>query len=107
MNKEFKNEYGIAVLDVVPKWSNDGSFKDFSVGIYSIKGENNYVVLTTEVDVNGLIDLLVELRGSHIDKYAVQVYAYYHWNLCLRDNYTMLMDNLDLYEEFDMQYEWG
>ena len=108
VNKEFRNEYGMAILNVIPNWSKDGSLKNFAVNISSIK-DDDYTdfSLKTTVDVDGLIDLLVELRGHHIDRYAVQVYAYYHGDSLLRDSYQMLMDNLDLYSEFCMEYEWG
>ena len=108
VNKEFKNEYGTAVLNVIPNWSEDGVLENFSVGISSIK-DDDYTdfSLGTTVDIDGLIDLLVELRGHHIDKYAVQVYAYYHGCDELRRFYWDMMDNLDLYEEFEMEYENG
>ena len=109
ISKEFEEEYGTAVLDVVPNWNEDGLLEDFTVHISIVIDDYTKAVkrMKTELDIDGLIDLLVELRGSHIDKYAVQVFAYYHGNETLRRNYKMLMDNLDLYEEFNMEYEWG
>ena len=107
INGEFRNESGKAILDIMPIWK-DGSLKNFSISILSFK-DDDYTdfSLSTTVDVDALIDLLVELRGHHIDKYAVQVYAYYHGCDELAKFYNDLMENLDLYEEFNMEYEWG
>ena len=108
INNEFKDKYGMAVLNVIPTWDEDGLLKNFAVSVSSIK-DDDYTdfSLGTNLDVAGLIDLLFELRGHHIDRYAVQVYAYYHGCDKLTEFYNDLMDNLDLYEEFEMEYEWG
>lgn len=102
------NGYDYLTFNVTPVWK-DREFAGFDVSFYASDKEfenfKDFKPMHTTIDE--LTDLLVELRGLHIDNYQVNVYAYYHGCEELAQIYNYMIEELECYDKFHMEYEWG
>lgn len=107
INKGVKG-YDRLTLNVTPTWE-DEDLTGFNVSFYCCdeEFENFKHFKPIHTDANELANLLFELRDLHDDKYEVNIFAYYHGCREISNFYNDVIDELDCYNRFHMEYEWG
>ena len=102
------NGHDRLTFNVSPIWD-DKELMGFSVSAYSCDEEfesfEHFEPMQTTIDE--LVDFLFALRGLHNDRYEVNIYAYYHGCKELSRFYNEVIEDLDCYNRFYMEYEWG
>lgn len=100
--------YDYLTFNVTPVWKNK-KFAGFDVSFYGSDKEfehyKDFKPIHTTIDE--LTDLLLELRELHVNKYSVNIFAYYHGCNELAMIYDDIIEELDCYNRFHMEYEWG
>lgn len=97
------------IINVIPTWSEDETLENFKVSFvgFDENYENEKNFRAVNMNPNQLIDFLFTLRGTHIDKFEVNIYSFYHGCNELQLFYNDVIEKLDCYNRFHMEYEWG
>ena len=95
-------------FNVTPIWD-DEELMGFRVSAYSCdeEFENFQHFEPMETTIDELVDFLEEVRRIHNDTFSVNIFAYYHGCKELARFYDEVIDYLDCYNTFHMEYEWG